>query len=229
MPFEHDGFAHKDSIGGCSMGDALNAVRSAIRDLDIDHVKDAVQECLDGGVEPWRIIREGMSSGMIEVGDKFQSGEYFLADLIMAGEVMKEGMELLKDRIGAGDAKSKATILVATVKGDIHDIGKNIVGMMLSAAGYNVVDLGSDVHEDKIVQAVKDTGARGVGLSSLLTTMIESIQETVAALKKAGLRDKVKIAIGGACTSERLAKEMGVDGYGADAVQAIKIFDDLLA
>ncbi len=211
------------------MSEQLNAVKKAVSELDIDGITEHVRRCLEAGTEPWRIIREGMSAGMMEVGERFQAGDYFLADLIMAGEVMKEGMTLLKDKISAGESPDKGTVVVATVKGDIHDIGKNIVGMMLSAAGFRVIDLGVDVHEDKIVQAVKETGARGVGLSSLLTTMIESIKETVEALTRAGLRDKVKIAIGGACTSERLAQEMGVDACGADAVQAVKIFQELLA
>jgi 5-methyltetrahydrofolate--homocysteine methyltransferase len=211
--------------GGMHMSEHLVSVKKAVSELDIDGIKPMVQRCLDSGIEPWRIISDGMSAGMMDVGERFQSGEYFLADLIMAGEVMKEGMEIVKDKIH-GEGRSKGTIIVATVKGDIHDIGKNIVGMMLSAAGYRVVDLGVDVHEDKIVQAVRETGAMGIGLSSLLTTMIESIKETVEALKKAGLRDRVKIAIGGACTSDRLAKDMGVDAYGADAVQAIKIFQE---
>ncbi|HDP81273.1 MAG TPA: cobalamin-binding protein [Spirochaetes bacterium] len=210
------------------MNRELTAVKDAVWKLDIDGIQDAVKNCLGAGIEPWKIIREGMSEGMIEVGRLFESGEYFLADLIMSGEVMREGMLLLEDKIGDSGISEKGTVVVATVKGDIHDIGKKIVGMMLSASGYRVVDLGADEPEDKIVEAVRKNGAGGIALSSLLTTMIGSIRDVVNALHEAGLRDKVKIAIGGACTSEKLAAELGVDAYGADAVQAVRIFDKLL-
>jgi len=211
------------------MNELIAGVKRAVSGLDIDGITGAVRACLEGGVEPWEIIREGMSAGMMEVGARFEAGEYFLAELIMAGEIVKDGMRLLEGRIGAHASGKRDTIVMATVRGDIHDIGKNIVGMMLSAGGYNVVDLGNDVDEKTIVKAVKEHGARGVGLSALLTTMIGSIRDTVDALSRAGLRDKVKIAIGGACTSEKLAHEMGVDAYGADAVQAVRIFNELLA
>lgn len=210
------------------MGIELQAVREAVKNLDIDNIQINVQNCLNAGIEPWKIIREGMSDGMMEVGRLFENGEYFLADLIMAGEVMKEGMILLEGKIDTKGENMKGTVVLATVKGDIHDIGKNIVKMMLSAAGFDVVDLGSDVSEETIVKAVKEYKAVGVGLSSLLTTMIGSIGDVVRALKSEGLRERVKIAIGGACTSEKLAKELEVDAYGADAVQAVKIFDELL-
>jgi methanogenic corrinoid protein MtbC1 len=211
------------------MSGTVEKVKLAVSDLMIDDIQDAVRSCLAEGVEPLRIIREGMSEGMMVVGERFQSGEYFLADLILAGETMKEGMMLLKDRISAEGAAGKGTVILATVHGDIHEIGKNIVGIMLTAAGYRVIDLGVDVSPARIVEEIGRTGAHGLGLSCLLTTMIESIAETVQAVSRAGLRDRVKIAIGGACVSERLASEMGVDAYGADAVQAIRIFSDMPA
>jgi 5-methyltetrahydrofolate--homocysteine methyltransferase len=207
------------------MDDVMIKVKNAVVDLDIDAIQPAVQACLDKGIPAWEIIGSAMSEGMKIVGEKFESGEYFLADLIMSGEVLKEGTVLLEGKIAPGDMGKKGKVIIATVKGDIHDIGKEIVGMMLSAAGFEVINLGSDVHEDKIVEAVKNSGAQKIALSVLLTTMIGSIRDVVDALKKAGLRDKVKIAIGGACTYEKLATEMGVDAYGADAVQAVRIFE----
>jgi len=211
------------------MKESLLKVKEAIVNLDIDDIKPNVQACLDDGVSPWEIIKEGMGEGMVIVGEKFEQGEYFLADLILAGEMMKDGMVILDDKIDKKEAGKKGTVIIATVKGDIHDIGKNIVGVMLSASDFKVVDLGVDVPEDKIISAIKETGARAIGLSVLLTTMIGSIKDIVDALKEAGMRDSVKIAIGGACTSERLAKEMGVDAYGEDAVKSVKIFEKLLA
>ncbi len=211
------------------MGKSVLKVKEAIYDLDIDNIKDIVQECLDQGIEPWSIIKDGMGEGMAVVGDRFEKGEYYLADLILAGEVMKEGMEILEDKIDRAESGGKGTVILATVKGDIHDIGKNIVGVMLSASDFKVIDLGVDVSEEKIVKAVKDTGAPAIGLSVLLTTMIGAIKDVVDALKEAGLRDQVKIAIGGACTSEKLAKEMGVDAFGEDAVKSVKIFENLIS
>jgi 5-methyltetrahydrofolate--homocysteine methyltransferase len=210
------------------MKKSLLKVKEAIYELDLDNIQDITKACLDEGIEPWTIIKEGMGEGMVVVGERFEKGEYYLADLILAGEVMKDGMAILEDKIDKGEAGKKGTVIIATVKGDIHDIGKNIVAIMLSAADFKVIDLGVDVPEDDIVKTVKETGAKALGLSVLLTTMIGSIRDVVDALTEAGLRDSVKIAIGGACTSEKLAKEMKVDAFGEDAVKSVKIFENLL-
>ncbi len=159
---------------------------------------------------------------MVVVGERFEAGEYFLADLVLAGEEMKEGVEVLAPV--AGDTGAKGTAVICTVKGDIHDIGKNLVGTMLSSAGFRVVDLGVDVPAEKVVDAVRSNSASAIGLSVLLTTMVGSIGEVVEALKSAGLRDSVKIAIGGACTHAELAERYGVDALGRDAVEAVRIF-----
>lgn len=210
------------------MSDSLDLVKKTIVDLNIDEIKNMVQKCLDEGVPAWDIIAKGMGPGMAEVGKLFESGEYYLADLVLSGEMMKEGMQLLGDLGEQADAASKGTVVLATAKGDIHDIGKNIVGTMLSAGGFKVMDLGVDCHEDKIIEAVKSSGAKMIGLSVLLTTMIGSIKDLVEGLKREGLRDKVKIAIGGACCSQDLANEMKVDAFGEDAVKAVKIFDQFV-
>ncbi len=211
------------------MKESLLNVQRILVDLDYDSIQNAVQQCLNDGVPAQEIIRDGIGEAMKQVGQRFESGEYFLTDLIMSGEMVKEAMTVLGDKVDPKKTGSKGKAILATVKGDIHDIGKDIVAMLLSAAGFEVIDLGADVHEQKIVQAVKETGAAEIGLSVLLTTMIGSIKDVVDALSKAGLRNKVKIAIGGACTYEKLADEMGVDAYSADAVQAVKIFENLLA
>lgn len=209
------------------MGETVEKVKEAIVELEIDDIEDAVKACLDEGVEPWDIINKGMAPGMTIVGERFEEGEYFLADLILAGETMKDGMAILEGKVDKSEVGKKGTVVIATVKGDIHDIGKNIVATLLSAADFKVIDLGVDVAEDEIVSAIKENNASVLGLSILLTTMISGIKDTVDALKEAGLRDKVKIAIGGACTSEKLAKEMEVDAFGEDAVKAVKLFEDL--
>ena len=171
------------------MKESILAVRKAIDELDIDGIGKLVSRCLEEGLSPEEVIQDGVSKGLEIVGGKFEAGEYFLADLIMAGEVVKEAMPILKEKMNPGDGNSKGKVILATVAGDIHEIGKNIVGMILSANGYEVIDLGVDVPAEKIMDTAKTTGARFIGLSALLTTMVGSIKEVVDSSKAAGLRD----------------------------------------
>jgi methylmalonyl-CoA mutase cobalamin-binding domain/chain len=207
------------------MKESIIRVQTAVNDLLLDDIKGLVQDCLNEGITPLEIIEEGISKGLARVGEQFENGTYFLADLVMAGEVVKEAMPMLEAKLDPGAAGQKGKVILATVEGDIHEIGKNIVGMLLHVNGYEVIDLGVDVPAEKIMAAIKSTGARLVGLSALLSTMIGSIQEVVDSIREAGWKDKVKVVIGGACTSEQLKNEMGADAYGETAVQAVKIFD----
>jgi 5-methyltetrahydrofolate--homocysteine methyltransferase len=211
------------------MKESIIAVQKAVDDLMIDEIKELVQICLDEGILPLEIIEQGISKGLELVGDQFEDGTYFLADLVMAGEVVKEAMPILEAKLDPGAAGQKGKVILATVAGDIHEIGKNIVGMLLNVNGFEVIDLGVDVSVEKIMATVKETGARLVGLSVLLSTMVGGIKDVVDALTEAGLKDKVKVIIGGACTSEQLKEEMGADGYGETAVQAVKIFENFSA
>ncbi len=210
------------------MNETLMNVMKAVVDLDSDASLAAVQNCLEEGVPAWNIVNEGLNPGMKEVGDLFEKGEYFLGDLVMAGNVVKDVMEVLEDRFDKAGAKQKGKIILATIKGDVHDLGKNIVGMMLDASGFDIIDLGTDVDADRIVEAVKKTGAGGIGLTMLLTTGIAALKEVGDALREAGLRDKVKVAIGGASTNQKLADDMGFEAYGENAAKAVRIFEDLL-
>ena len=210
------------------MGDYPEKLTKAVADLELENIQPLVKEALDAGEAPTDILG-GMCLGMSKVGELFEQGEYYLADLVLAGEMMKEGLEVLEPHLEAGSQGQKGTVVICTVKGDIHDIGKNLVGMMLSSSGFKVIDLGVDVPESKIVEAVRSNGARGVGLSVLLTSMVDSISDVVGTLKAAGLRDSVKIAIGGACTTQDLADKMGVDAIGRDAVEAVRIFEEFCA
>lgn len=210
------------------MGELLDRLEKAVVALEVDTVGPMVQEGLDAGEEPAALLG-ALSRGMAGVGDLFEKGEYFLADLVFAGDVMNEGLEVLKPHLTAGSLENKGTVVLCTVKGDIHDIGKNLVATMLSSSGFKVVDLGVDVAEGRVVEAVKENNAGAVGLSVLLTSMVGSISDVVEALKAAGLRDRVKIAIGGACTTEELARRKGVDAVGRDAVEAVRIFESFLA
>jgi methylmalonyl-CoA mutase cobalamin-binding domain/chain len=211
------------------MKESILAVRKAIDELDIDGIDALVRQCLEEGIPPEEIIQEGISKGLEIVGRKFEEGEYFLADLIMAGEAVREAMPTLKNRMNPGDGSGKGKVILATVSGDIHEIGKNIVGMILSANGFEVIDLGVDVPATKIMDTVHTSGARLIGLSALLTTMVGSIKEVVDSARAAGLRDKLRIVIGGACTSQDLCSEMGADAYGETALDALRIFTDLSA
>ncbi len=210
------------------MKDRMEAIMNAVIDLDADTCIKSVKECLESGRPAIEIIDMGLSPGMQRVGELFEKGEYYLSELVMGGQVMSEVMETLESQFETSSKGNKKKVILATVKDDIHDLGKNIVGMMLSASGFEIIDLGIDVKAEKIAEAVKTTGAKGLGLTMLLTTAIENAREVVTTLEKDGLRDKVKIAIGGACTSEKLAQSIGVDAYGANAVQAVRIFERFL-
>jgi methanogenic corrinoid protein MtbC1 len=208
--------------------DYIAKVKVAVRDLELEEVPVMLREALDAGEAP-NVLLAGMCDGMAEVGKLFESGEYYLADLVLAGEVMKDGLEVLEPLLQEGEAQSKGTVVVCTVKGDVHDIGKNLVATMLKSSGFEVVDLGVDVEAAKVVDAVRTNGAGAVALSVLLTSMVDSIGDVVRALDAAGLRDGVKIAIGGACTTDELAERMGVDALGRDAVEAVRIFESFFA
>ena len=209
------------------MKESIQEVRNAVVDLEIDEIRDLVRTCMEQGIQPFEIIEEGFSKGLEIVGERFENGEYFLADLIMAGEVIKEAMPLLQEKMNPADAARRGKVILATVEGDIHEIGKNIVGLILSANGYEVIDLGVDVPASRIIDTAKSTGARLIGLSALLSTMVGSIRNVVDAATAAGLKDSMQIVIGGACTSEELKREMGADAYGETAIDALKIFNAL--
>jgi methanogenic corrinoid protein MtbC1 len=206
--------------------DYVEKVRKTLVDLDIDNIQAVVKEALDAGTPPLDITLKGLGEGMKEIGELFQSEEYYLADLVLAGETMKDGMAVLEPLISGDMEAKKGPVVIFTVKGDIHDIGKNLVGTMLSAAGFKVIDLGVNVPESKVVESLKESGATLVGMSVLITPMISSIGDTVDAIREAGLREKTKIAIGGACTTPELAEKYGLDALGKDAVEAVRIFEE---
>ncbi len=209
--------------------EVVRRVLETVVDLDIDGVAAQVRQALQAGAAPLDVLNDGLSAGMRAVGERFEAGEYYLTELVLAGEVMKEGLAPLEPLLKEADIRGKGTIVLATVKGDIHNIGKNLVGTMLRAAGFEVVDLGTDVPAARIVEAVQQHGAGVVALSVLLTPMVGQLRTVVEAFTEAGKRSQVKIVIGGACTTPRLAEEMGCDAYGPDAVAAVRICERLLA
>ena len=207
------------------MKECLLEVQNAVIDMNDEIILDLVNKCLDEGLTPIEIIDDGLAKGLEGVGDRFDAGEYFLAELIMAGEVVTVATTFLKTLMSPSEIGKKGKVLLATVRGDIHEIGKNILGMILGAAGYEVIDLGADVSAETILETIKEQNINLVGLSVLLTTMVNNIKEVVDALSAAGVREQTRIAIGGACCSARLAEEMKVDAYGESAVAAVGIFD----
>jgi len=169
-----------------------------------------------------------MIPAMDRVGDLFQKGDYFLPEMLIAARAMKEGMKVLKPVLVQRGTEMYGKVILGTVRGDMHDIGKNLVCMMLEGAGYEVIDLGVNVETEKFVAAAKDQGAKLLALSALLTTTMGAMKETVDAVKAAGLNDQVKLMIGGAPVTQSFADEIGADGYAADAASAVDVADQLL-
>ena len=202
-------------------------IKRQLIEFDIDGIKVTVQKALDEDFPPLKIV-DALGDAMRVVGDKYESGEFFFSELIMAGGTMKEAMEVLRPAMAADDIKTKGKVVVGTVKGDLHDIGKDLVVSLLVAAGIEVIDLGVDVSAEKFVEAVKNENATVVGLSALLSTTITYTKEIVDAMKEAGLRDKVSIIVGGAAATDELAKEMGADACAADAVLGVRMIEGWL-
>jgi len=201
----------------------LTRLKEAIVNLDFDGSKNLAQEAIAKGIPPNEIISKGISAAMEDVGKKFENSEYFLSELIVAGEISKEITQMLQPYLTGFDIKRIGKVVIGTVKGDLHDIGKNILGMMLESAGFEVIDLGSDVPAEAFVDAVKSNQPDIVGMSALLTVTMVEMENVINALKKAGLRDKVKVIIGGAPITDEYANRIGADGYGKDAVVGVEI------
>lgn len=201
----------------------LGKIRDAIVTLDYDGIPNACKEAIDAGIPAYKAVTDGMAKGMEIVGEKYESNEYFLAELIMAGETMKEGMKVLEPHLKAGDVRTLGKVVIGTVRGDLHDIGKNVVVTLLGAAGFDIIDLGVDVPSEKFVEAVKDNDPDIVGMSALLTTTMVEMESVIKALKETSLRDKVKIVIGGAPITQEYAEKIGADAAARDAVQGVNI------
>lgn len=200
-------------------------VTQAVINGDKELVVSLAKEGLETGLKPLDIIRQGLTPGMDVVGDRFSSGEYFLPHLVMAGDTMKSALAELEPALKAAGStrESLGTVVIGTVAGDIHEIGKSLVGTMLTANGFLVHDLGVDVPTEKFVEAVVDTEADIVGMSALLTTTMRNQDSIIKELTEAGLRDRVKVLIGGAPVTSEWADDIGADGYAEDAIGAVKL------
>lgn len=201
----------------------MSDLADAIADLKEDEVKKLIQDRIAAGVNAMSIVEE-CRRGMDIVGERYKTKDYFLGELIMSGEIFKDAMSMVESRLIAGQsAKPLASIVLGTAKGDIHNIGKDIAGTLLRAAGFEVHDLGIDVPPTVFLQKLKETGAPILGMSGLLTTSFETMKQTVQQLEAAGLRDKVKVLIGGGIVTEMVRKYVGADAFTDDAPEGVEI------
>jgi 5-methyltetrahydrofolate--homocysteine methyltransferase len=207
----------------------IEAVYQAVLEGDAPEAATQVQAALDAGIAASDILNKGCIAAMAEVGRLFEEGEMFVPEMLIGARAMQAGMNLLKPHLAEGEITSAGKVVVGTVAGDLHDIGKNLVGMMMEGAGFEIVDLGTDVSADDFVAAVKDHSPDLVGMSALLTTTMPSMTATVEALTEAGLRDEVKVMIGGAPVTQAFADEIGADGFAPDASSATRKAKELLA
>ena len=192
-------------------------------------VTSLTKAALEEGIVPERILNEGLIAGMNVVGQKFKACEFYVPEVLIAARAMKGAMEILKPKLLERGIKPIAKIAIGTVKGDLHDIGKNLVSMMLQGAGFEIVDLGVDVTPEKFISAIKDQGINLIGMSALLTTTMPSMKIAIKAIEDAGVRNQVKIIIGGAPVTQSYADEIGADGYSADAASAVEKAKELLS
>jgi 5-methyltetrahydrofolate--homocysteine methyltransferase len=206
---------------------ATQDIFNAVLAFDEETVKAKTQAELDGGTDIDAILNDGLISAMDEVGERFSTGELFVPEMLMAAQAMKAGLKILKPHLSAGQSQSKGVVVIGTVKGDLHDIGKNLVSMMMEGAGFEVVDLGVDVDSEAFVKTAAEKNADVIALSALLTTTMPSMQSTVKAVKEAGMRTQT--IIGGAPVTQAFADQIGADGYSADAPGAVKLVKQLVA
>jgi 5-methyltetrahydrofolate--homocysteine methyltransferase len=208
----------------------LSRLKEAVVNGDPDEVSKLCRKVIEVGIDPLEAIEKALVVAIRELGDKWIRGEAFIADLVAAADAMKVGLSILKDEIVKRGKRVKyiGRAVIGTVEGDIHDIGKTIVATLWETAGFEVIDLGVDVPPQKFVEAIKQYNPDIVGMSALMTTTMTKQKETIEAIKAAGLRDKVKIVVGGAPTTEEWAREIGADGWAPDAISSVELVKKLL-
>jgi 5-methyltetrahydrofolate--homocysteine methyltransferase len=203
------------------MADILQKIASNLYEGEDEVVAELVQQALNQGIAPVEVLQGGLIAGMDEVGRDFKAGDLFVPEVLIAARAMHAGMGVLRPLLAESDAPSAGKYVIGTVKGDLHDIGKNLVKMMLEGAGFEMVDLGTDVAPQAFVDAVRQHKPTFVGMSALLTTTMVQMKATIEALEEAGLRDHVRVMVGGAPVTEAYAREIGADAYAPDAASAV--------
>ncbi len=211
------------------MADILGEIAQSVVDIDFKASKRLVRRALKEGIPPIDIVLNGLSKGMERVGELYEASEYFEAELIASGQVMQEAMEIVNPHLEVEKVEAPGTFIIGTVRGDLHDIGKNMVIAMVRSAGFEIVDLGVDVGKEAFIDAIRRTeGKMVVAMSALLTTTMPAMKEIVEEIERQGIRDRVKILLGGRPVNEQFAVEMGADGYAKDAVSAVRVARNLV-
>ncbi|MDQ1335629.1 MAG: 5-methyltetrahydrofolate--homocysteine methyltransferase [Thermodesulfobacteriota bacterium] len=211
------------------MSDILQQIRDAIIRRKRGEIQGLVETAVKEGIDPNGIIDNGLIAAMDVVGQQFSDSEIFVPEMLVSALTMKMGLDVVKPLLKSDNARPRGTIMMATVKGDMHDIGKNIVIMMLEGAGFQVVDLGVDLTVEKLMEQIESNKPDLVGLSALLTTTMPEMRRAVQILHERGLNEKVKVMVGGAPVSASFAEEIGADGYGADAAEAVEVARRLIS
>ncbi|MHA1799306.1 MAG: cobalamin B12-binding domain-containing protein [Candidatus Helarchaeota archaeon] len=206
--------------------DLLEKIRDAVVEGNEELVKELVSQSLQIKTPVKKVMLEGLAKGMLIVGEKYEEKEYFLPEIIISADACQVGMDLLKDKLKSGDMDYKATIVIGVVRGDIHEIGKNITKYFLEASGYKCIDCGRNVKAEVFIKTIKENNADILALATMMTPTLESMREVMKELEKEKIRDKIKVIIGGAAADEIFAKEIGADFYAKDANHAIKILDN---
>jgi 5-methyltetrahydrofolate--homocysteine methyltransferase len=206
----------------------LQAIAESLISGNAPAVAQGVQEALDGGASAGEVLNGALVPAMDEVGYRFKNNIFYVPEVLIAARAMHAGMDILKPLLAEGEVSSAGKVVVGTVKGDLHDIGKNLVSMMLEGGGFEVIDIGVDASPETFVNAIRDEKPQVVGMSALLTTTMVNMRTTIDALAEAGVRDQVKIMIGGAPVTQRYADEVGADGYAPDAASAVDLARSLM-
>jgi 5-methyltetrahydrofolate--homocysteine methyltransferase len=205
------------------MADILNIIKNAVIEGKHSETKDLVKKALQEGIDPNVIINDSLISAMDVVGINFGSGKIFVPEMLVSAVTMKNGLEILKPLLVGDQSKSRGTVMMATVKGDIHDIGKNLVSMMLEGAGFRIVDLGTDISIENLIDKIKEINPQVLGLSSLLTTSMFEMKRVIEELEIQGLKENLKVMIGGPPVDQIFAEKIGADGYGANSTEAVEL------
>jgi 5-methyltetrahydrofolate--homocysteine methyltransferase len=205
------------------MEEKLQRISTSILDGNAKSVRLSVEDALESGYQPVTILQEAMITTMKEVGQLYEEGEYYVPEMIISARAMKEGLNILRPLLIEENVKAEGTVIIGTVKGDLHDIGKNLVSMMLEGAGFEVIDLGVDVAPDKFIKTLNGCQADILALSALLTTTMTNMKAVIDSLAEAGVRDQVKVIVGGAPVTESYATQIGADGFAFDAGRAVSV------